>query len=1053
MAHQGQLEIINLNGEIEFYPLDAEKGVTNIGRHPENDIVLDDAGVAPFHAMLDHRQKPYQIIVLAQEGETVLEDEPLPPNIATTLQNWNNIKLGSYTLILVEDVSTTSTQSPSFAATSPGGTFISTGAPGPAERPATRPMPPAPAPPPRPLPVRPIPLAAPTSRPEESTAAGYGPGAAERAVTGARPNGIFRSRPADQSDEVIVTNLSETDWVVDVEQTALGQLTITNGGDIVAAFSVAVQGLDEEWVDLSQSYVNLYEGESATVSITVTPPRLASSRAGAHHFAIIVTSPNYPGRMSQRGATLNINPYYEFAVDELSPKRQTISWSNHVGETTIPVLNKGNSSASFRLEGSDEERMCSFEFDVPGEVVPLATQAELVLQPEESIAVPISITPRKRRLIGFRKHRYGFTVTTSLVDAQLTPRSVLGELYSKALIGPWLLLLTGLLLVILLLFLARPRINLFMFSDGGQTKIISNGTPVAIRWEASIFTTDRTIEASPGTIEELEEPAPRRGLVETFPKTNTVYTFFGGNILSRFAPSIFPPPVKTLEVRINPIAPEVNFEVDKTLVVDEEAVTLSWQVQNADKIELFRRVGDAGAIEFVGDFSNQPVSAIQATPEPNQPSTTYILVASNAYVPTPTPLAQRVNLQTPTPTASPTPAIVLFNANPQTINEGEASRLTWLVNGVQEVAIQGIDGSTTFPASYEVEVRPTASTDYILTVPGVPPVPVRVNVIPATPTPTTTPEPLAPEITFFVADPDEIVKNDSTEVELAWTVVGTTTNVELSSPELPSPLSNLQNEGSFIITLEDTALFILTAFNGPDKKTSASVQVDAVDATPTPVPPTATPIPAQILDFKIIAPGAPEVVEVSANPRVYQVQKNVNVTFQWQTNNAANKVIFTEPGGAAEVGTVPVGQVQKTITVGGNYTLVAENAEGQQSSPRLIQIQLVAPPPPDPPFNVLGVEDAPGNKNTITWNWTFNPSKSDIVGYRIYRATIPGGTFSLVPGADESALQKNSPRQFVDSVTPTCGRAYYVVAVYLDLQGVPQESAVSTNSWNSTPCP
>lgn len=172
MAHQGQLEIINLNGEIEFYPLDAEKGVTNIGRHPENDIVLDDAGVAPFHAMLDHRQKPYQIIVLAQEGETVLEDEPLPPNIATTLQNWNNIKLGSYTLILVEDVSTTSTQGPSFAATSPGGTFISTGAPGPAERPATRPMPPLPAPcrlDPYPLP-RPHP--GPKNRPQQATGQG-----------------------------------------------------------------------------------------------------------------------------------------------------------------------------------------------------------------------------------------------------------------------------------------------------------------------------------------------------------------------------------------------------------------------------------------------------------------------------------------------------------------------------------------------------------------------------------------------------------------------------------------------------------------------------------------------------------------------------------------------------------------------------------------------------------------------------------------------------------------------------------------------------------------
>jgi len=47
-ASHNQLEIIGPGGRIEFYELDPGKGVTNIGRHPENDIVIDSPTVAPF---------------------------------------------------------------------------------------------------------------------------------------------------------------------------------------------------------------------------------------------------------------------------------------------------------------------------------------------------------------------------------------------------------------------------------------------------------------------------------------------------------------------------------------------------------------------------------------------------------------------------------------------------------------------------------------------------------------------------------------------------------------------------------------------------------------------------------------------------------------------------------------------------------------------------------------------------------------------------------------------------------------------------------------------
>ena len=72
-----QLEIISPNGDVSFQALDPAKGVVNIGRHPDNDIVLDGDGVAEFHAVLDYRQRPYRFLLLDGSGGTHLEDRTL----------------------------------------------------------------------------------------------------------------------------------------------------------------------------------------------------------------------------------------------------------------------------------------------------------------------------------------------------------------------------------------------------------------------------------------------------------------------------------------------------------------------------------------------------------------------------------------------------------------------------------------------------------------------------------------------------------------------------------------------------------------------------------------------------------------------------------------------------------------------------------------------------------------------------------------------------------------------------------------------------------------
>ena len=683
--------------------------------------------------------------------------------------------------------------------------------------------------------------------------------------------------------------------------------------------------------------------------------------------------------------------------------------------------------------------------------------------------MPIHITPHHRRLVGFRRRRYAFTITTHLPESQQTPRSMLGELSHKPLIGPWVFFLIALLFICLILFLVKPRLYNFMLADGGQVAVIRNETPVALRWSASYFTSDLAIEPP---IEGLEQPLPREGTVVTFPKKETTYNFVGGNVLSRFAPSIFAAPTKSVKVQVVAVPPEVLFEADPGQVVGdgEDEVVLSWIVRNSDSILLFRRIGDNGPLEEIGDYSDQPVQSIRVTPDPNSPNTSYILITKNDYVPTATPYQELVAILTPTPTLPPTPEIVLFSASPQTINEGEESTLSWVVNGVDTVRIQGIDADT-LPSEYSFTVQPTASTEYFLTVPGIPPIPVRVNVIPATPMPTGTPVPDAPQILFFTADPDELVQgkadtqDDEKDSVLQWSITGDVTNVELNGGPDIGVFSGLNPEDVFPVSIDKTTVFVLTAYN-QDKTNSQTVQVEVVDATPTPeptpvptaAPPTETPIPgASIEEFIISSPGSPSVIDNGDG--TYSVFENSIVQFEWETSDAASAT-FREEGKGSEDVTVPFGDVFKTITLPAigqevDFTLSTVNSESNPGESETITVIIVDPPPPDAPFNVTGSEDAAGPTNTLNWQWTEDPNKDTIIGYRLYRADLPSSSYSVVPNADENGdLSDSTITTFADSsLASTCNKGYYVVAVYEDVYGAAHESAASLNSWFSSTCP
>ncbi|MGD8489459.1 MAG: hypothetical protein PVI68_10625, partial [Anaerolineae bacterium] len=868
--------------------------------------------------------------------------------------------------------------------------------------------------------------------------------------------------------------------------------------DIVAAFEVRVVGLEPDWVTIRPETFNLYEGGRATVTISFEAPREPTSSAGTHDLAIEVLSANYPGRMSRTVAALTINPYYEFAVGELTPKEQTVSWFSRTGEVTVPIANKGNSQTPMRLQGEDDERGLRFEFEVPGEEARLVRQAEMRLAPDESMAAVIGITPVKRRLIALRSKQLTFTITASLVEGAQTPRSVMGRVKSRPLIGPLLLLLilATLATVLVILFRpatrpglrmetptsaegslvpvsygARPGRDLVMVSAQNQSTA-THGEPVLLRYDAKRFENLSTLhilnyvnswflqlelQFRPGDGDWVAVPVDQDlavpdGSVEDTPLVNGQYRLRAHTWVSRLIPVLtgYSLPV---QVFVQPVEPVIaDFRADQNPVLRGDEVTLFWNVSDAETLMLAYN-----GIEET--LQGDQLESGQRTFQPDV-NTTYTLVATNGSWPSEVrrPLEVQVMAQ-----PIPTPVILRFDVDPLEITEGEAVRIEWEVSGADSVAIDPVDQN--LPIKGNIGDQPTSLRTYQLIAfkTGEDGTQVQsesqLREVIVNPQPTPTPVPVAPEVQLFQALPDEFVGGDRDEASLTWSVSGATTNIEITAPGLQ--LSGLKAQDTITVPVAETTLFVLTAYNG-ELSRSAPAEVKVLEPTPTPTatpeptppPPTPTPVPPPIIAYykaEGLQPPDDQVTFQSmvdgpdGTTYVYTVVAGSRVVLSWEARDAETLSIQgfgTQPAQGSL--TIP-----DPVTSSGSYVLTAENDGGNNQVKAFIQLNVTAPPPPSAPYNVHGIEYEAQDKNEVFWSYS-SADKDRIEGFRIYRADVPPGTNFAEAGTVSSGENK-----WVDeNLTPTCGKAYYVVAFYTDpLTGDPRETQASDTSWYSQPCP
>jgi hypothetical protein len=1008
-----KLEIIRPDGAVAFHTLDRSKGVTNIGRHPENDVVIDSPRVAPFHAVLDHRERPYHVMILSQEGITQLNGQNVTPNVSTEVPSWSTLEIDGHLLVLMEGEVAGGIQ-PAIVPSAAAAAGI--------------------APPPlavAEMPAEPWAVPAPSAAPPPFAAV-----LVPRLV----------ARPPDLSDESIIVELAEREWTVDVEQPATLVVTLVNGSPIVARFNVRLEGVDESWVVVNPPQVNLNEGERAAVTISITPPRHPSSRAGVHHVAVVVTSPNLPGHVSQVGGTLFVNPFYEFAVGELSPKQQTLGGRRPSGEAVFQIANRGNSETAFHLEAMDDRRACNFEFELPGEATALARQADLRLTPEETFAIPVHITPLSRPLIGLRSQAHSFTVTARPLEGDVTPRSLLGQVKVRPLIGPLLLALLAICLLALVVLIFRPKASDF----AAAPPQLSAGDPVNLSWLASLFTNRLSIRA------ETDDGQtaffyPERGATvhQVYPTQDTNYTLIGENLLSDIIDRLRVELPLTYTVDVEPLRPRIiEFTVDPASISTGEDVTLMWETENADQISML--VESSVANERIVELD--PNGAMRLTPSV---TTMYTLVAENSLGEEPDQALRTVEVTEP---PLPTPIIQRFTVFPLSITQGQTVTLDWNVEGATDVAIQNVGEN--YPSQYSMIHAPPGLGifEYRLSAfyrdgdrSSEPAWSEIVPVMILQPTP----EPQAPVIDYFRAVPDEAVAG--TTVELTWSVSGDTTNIEISGPTLGA-VSNLPAQDSIQVEASETTFFMLTAYNG-DVSVSEMVQLTVLEPTPTPTPP---PPPPVIESFE--AEGEQNRDDVEEFNRQVDIiyyrttTPRAIVRLTWTTSNASTVHLFrgTTDLGEFSVSGYYVDWDNPVISQTVRYRLNAQNAVGDEVD-AYVQIDALSLLTPPPPFDVDGHTTS---TDTLTITWDYDPEhwgySADevypIEGFVIWRAPPPYTAFEVA--ADELELSDTDcPCEWEEDTGVVCGYAYYVTAVYRDRYGDRQETAASPERFYSGPCP
>jgi membrane-bound lytic murein transglycosylase F len=285
----------------------------------------------------------------------------------------------------------------------------------------------------------------------------------------------------DQYDDIVVATMPVRQIVVMPGETATLEVNIGNQGRWSALFEISLEGwLDETWTPDLPMRVHLEPGARQVVTLPLVLPRQADCRAGDHALAVVVRAARYPGHLARLAATLVVERYAALKVGVPQPRELQISWFSPAATLRLPITNQGNYPATIHLQGVDRQRQCDFTFYTSGNGLDdgIVGAAQLLLEPGQTVVVPVEVRTRQRALIGFSAQITPFRLVARVETEPPLRRAVDGQLACSALIGPWHMAISAVLGIVAIFGLGLAGLALLValrssFANAPATPIVA----------------------------------------------------------------------------------------------------------------------------------------------------------------------------------------------------------------------------------------------------------------------------------------------------------------------------------------------------------------------------------------------------------------------------------------------------------------------------------------------------------------------------------------------------------------------------------------------------
>jgi hypothetical protein len=454
-------------------------------------------------------------------------------------------------------------------------------------------------------------------------------------------------------------------------------------------------------------------------------------------------------------------------------------------------------------------------------------------------------------------------------------------------------------------------------------------TPSTIQAGQSATLTWETVNADSVTIDNGVGQQPASGSFQVTPTQTTIYN------LTAVGPGGTAALPVTVTVQASGEPRVIRFDATPSTIPVGGTSTLVWETDSAVSVSIDNGVGAQAA-----------KGSVTVTP---QQTTTYTLTAIGAT-------SQVTDTVVVTVAAANAPVVLTFAAQPQAVQAGGSTTLSWTTQNATSVDIDNGAG-TSLPANGSVQVTPTQTTTYTLTATG----PAGQATAQAVVTVTAAP----PVVVGFSAQPPSITAGQT--ATLSWETANATA-VDIDN----GVGTGLPATGSAQVTPAATTQYLMTV-SGPGGQTTAQVTVT------------------------VGAVGAPTIVSFTATPQ--QVSPGTSIALEWETQNATTVTIDNGIGAQAVTG-----QVQISPSVSTTYTLTAEGPGGTTTAQVSVTVASSNGDQCADPFLITGSGTFSGNTQTAVDDYSpgpggctgFSASGPDVV-YRVPLQTGDRLQASLTP--------------------------------------------------------